>query len=595
MATSYADCPLRIILGMHFLTPNQWIGTMTDLSAGPMESIYSDYVPSDDVTIPFTATASTKRLARTIQGAPPRSLPVPDVTVDDSLDDLLTDFSKATLKERYLTEDESFQDRFANSVRYYANDQEHAQRMYGYISRMWCMPSTPILSNGGNLKGNLISCFVNEAPDSMTGIIDTWSENAHIGSKGGGIGTCWSNVRGIAEKIKANGKTSGAQSFMKVQDSMVSCINQGSNRRGAGAVYLDMKHPDIEVFVDMRRITGGDPDRKCFNLHHGIFVSDAFMQAADRGEPWDLISPHTGNVVKTIDARELFEKIVITRLETGEPYIVFEDAVRRATPEHHKKSGLYPKTSNLCSEITLPTGVDHHGIERTAICCLFQPNAAKFDEWSKDPHFFKDILYFLDNVLEDFIENSGEAFNKARYSARQERSVGVGMMGWHSFLQSKEIPMESVMAKVWNKKIFKHAFEQLDKANYEIALERGACPDAAEHGIMKRFSYVSAGAPTATVSIICQGTSASIDPIPANIYTHKTLDGSFEVKNQHLEKLLDKKGKNTKDIWKSILEQEGSVQHLDFLDQNEKDCYKTAFEIDTPRSSRSSSRSYSFC
>jgi ribonucleoside-diphosphate reductase alpha chain len=859
-------------------------------------------------------TKTTERLAITIKNTPPRSMPVPDVVVDDSRDDYLTAFGKSTLKDRYLTEDESFQDRFANCVRYYADDKDHAQRMYDYISNLWCIPSTPVLANGGTLKGNLISCFVNEVEDSLDGIQDVWEENVWLGSRGGGLGTYYSNVRSLGEIAGLNGKTSGAMSFIKVNDSLVSCISQGLNRRGAGAIYMDVSHPEIETFIEMRKTAGGDPNRKAPNLHHGVCISDAFMEAVENGDEWALISPKTGIEIERVDAQGLMAKILMTRVETGEPYLLFSDTIRRSTPEHHRRSGLHPKTSNLCvapetrilthngyvriedvagteqevwngkqwsvaqvaktgenqklvevhlsngvvlsvteyhkwkiqigygnwatnskmvathelqigdklvkpnfavveggiegdldfayrngfytadgtsqsngtheriylygekrdllpifqemdhrrisefenggkrhaiyynpgellpkftvpmdcdvstklawfagfldgdgtiarngdtesiqcssvnleflrevrlmlttlgvdakiglmkeagnymlpdgkggdasyycqatyrlfltagdsqrllqlglrlnrlkiamrdtqrdaggfvtvidiidngrfddtycfneplehmgvfegiltgncCEITLPTGPDHHGIDRTALCCLFQLNLEMWDAWNKHPTFISDVARYMDNVLQDFIDNAGEKFVKSRYSASRERSIGIGTMGFHSFLQSKNISFESAMAKVWNLKFFSHIRGKLDDASVELAHERGACPDAAEHGIMERFSYKMAQAPTASVSIICGTTSPGIDPITANIFTQKTLDGSFEVKNRHLVELLTKLGKNTKEVWNSINDNDGSVYHLDFLTDQEKDVYKTAFEI----------------
>lgn len=889
---------------------------MTDLSFSNTDYAATEYTPTtaDDFGSVRVMELSTKRLAKTIKNTPLRNMPVPDVVVDDSRDALLTPFSKATLKDRYLTEDESYQDRFANCVRYYANDGEHAQRMYDYISKLWCMPATPILSNGGTTKGNLISCFINDMDDSLEDIVGTWVENIWMGAKGGGIGTYVGGLREIGGKVGTKGKTSGAISFVKVIDSLTACISQAGNRRGAAAVYMDVSHPEIEAFIELRNESGGDPNRKALNLYHGVCIPDAFMEAVENDAEWDLISPKTGKVVETVRAQDIAIKILQTRMNTGTPYIFFSDTVKRATPEHHAKSGLYPHTSNLCVapetrvltrdgympinqiagtvqevwngkqwseaqvaktgenqklvsvylsngvkldvteyhkwkiqlgygegstnskmvathelrkgdklakpnlpvveagfswdsefayrngfytadgtndqygnprlylyakkkellshfasmdplrvvedeaegkrhavyfdkadllpkftvpidgnvatklswfagfmdgdgtvarngdcetlqaasihkdflmevrlmlttlgvdakvnrmrlagtyelpdgkggnaffdckdvyrlvitagdtqrllnlglsfrrldvtqretqrdahqfvtvvdiqnngrvddtycfneplehlgvfegvltgnciEITLPTGKDHKGIDRTAVCCLFQPNAEKFNEWKDNDQFFLDIAYFMDNVLQDFIDNAGECFTKARYSAMRERSIGVGMMGFHSFLQSKMIPYESVMAKVWNLKICNHLKTQMDAASRRLAEERGACPDAAEHGVMERFSYKTAAAPTASVSIICGGTSAGFDIIPANVFTQKTLDGSFEVKNPYLQKILVGYGKDTRAVWNSITEKQGSVQHLDFLSQDERDVFKTSFEVD---------------
>lgn len=884
---------------------------MTDMGIETLVASVEVDAPADLVGL-----VSTRRPAITIENDCSRGREIPVVYVDDSRDTLLTDFGKATMRERYLSPGESFQDRFANCVRYYADDQAHAQRMYEYISKLWVMPATPILSNGGTNKGNLISCFLNDMPDNLNGIVGTWVENIWMAAKGGGIGTYIGKLRSVGSKIKRNGKTTGAMSFTKVIDSLTVCISQGSNRRGAAAVYMDINHPEIDTFIEMRRPAGGDPNRKALNINHGVLVSNKFMEAVRDNKTFDLICPHTGEVRETIDARPLMEKLMITRLETGEPYILFEDAVRDATPEWHKRSGLYPHTSNLCVapetriltsegykvikevagtqqqvwngkewswaqvektgenqklvtvvlsngaklevteyhkwklqvgygnwttnsklvptmdlkpgdrlakpnftvvhagvdvdpsfayrsgfytadgtqeidgsypriylygdkkellpifeampvsrispfedggkrhaiyfdaselapkyrvphetnvrtrlawfaglldgdgcvvrngdteslqvsstkpdflnevrlmlttlgvdskisllreagyydlpdgkggmapylcdsvyrliitagdtqrllelgmetyrlkinrrtvqrdahqfvtvvgvydegryddtycfnepkehlgvfegvltgnciEITLPTGPDHHGVDRTAVCCLIQLNVEKWAEWNTEPQFIKDVARFQDNVLQDFIDHAGEEYIKARYAASQERSIGVGVLGFHSFLQSKNIPMDSAMAKVWNRKFFKHISEQMSIASRELAEERGACPDAAEHGFMERFSYKTAIAPTASVSIICGGGSAGIDPIPANIYTHKTLDGSFQVRNKYLEKLLIEKGRNDDALWIDIESNwGGSVQHLDFLTQDEKDVFKTQFEVD---------------
>lgn len=509
-----------------------------------------------------------------------RDKPLPDVWVDDSRDDLLKPFSKATLDGSYVSPGEKYQDRFANYCRAYADDEAHAQRMYDYVSQLLCTGSTPVVSNGGTTRGLTISCYLNTVPDSMDGIIEHWGENARLGSRGGGLGSYWGKVRSIGEQIGLIGKTSGALSFMKVSDAKSACISQGSTRRASEAVFLDISHPEILQFVEMRQKNGGDPDKKCLNLHHGVVITDAFMEAAINGEMWDLVSPHTGLVVESIDAQALFEKIVEYRMANGEPYIMFKDTVNRYIPEHHKKSKLYVSASNLCQEITLPTGVDHHGIDRTAVCALFQINAEKYDVWSKIPGFLEDIARFMDNLLQDYIDNAGEDFVKARYSAMRERSIAVGHFGIHSLLQSKGIPVSSPMGLAWSTKIAKTIKEGLDEASVKLAHERGACPDAAEHGIMERFSNKTALAPTASVSIICGGGSPGGDWIIANIYTHKTQLGSFEVRNPHLEKVLESHGKNTKEIWKSIEVNQGSVQHLDFLTLTEKEVYLTAFEID---------------
>ncbi|MDC0951897.1 ribonucleoside-diphosphate reductase subunit alpha [Candidatus Pelagibacter ubique] len=502
------------------------------------------------------------------------------IKIDRSRDSKLTDFGRATLKDRYLGHNESFQDLFARVASSYADDNLHAQRIYNYISNLWFMPATPVLSNGGTKRGLPISCFLNEASDSLNGILDLWSENVWLAAKGGGIGSYWGNLRSIGEKIGKVGKTSGIIPFIKVMDSLTMAISQGSLRRGSAACYLPIEHPEIEEFIEMRRPTGGDPNRKALNLHHGVLVSDAFMRAVETDGQWALKSPADGTVQQTISARNLWIRLLTARIETGEPYIIYIDTVNRQIPQHHKLANLTVKTSNLCSEITLPTGIDKNGRDRTAVCCLSSLNLEKYDEWKDDNVMINDVMRFLDNVLTDFIERAPEQFDDAKYSAEKERSVGLGVMGFHSYLQKHSIPLESVMSKAWNKKIFKHIQEHVDQASKDLADERGACPDAADYGYNERFSNKTAIAPTASISIICGGASPGVEPVAANSYTHKTLSGSFNVRNRYLVELLEKHGKNTDDVWSGITTNQGSVSHLDFLTDLEKDVFKTAFELD---------------
>ena len=502
------------------------------------------------------------------------------IKIDRSKDSNLTNFGKATLSDRYLNEGESYQDLFARVASTYADDNLHAQRIYNYISNLWFMPSTPVLSNAGTERGLPISCFLNEASDSLTGIVDLWSENVWLAAKGGGIGSYWGNLRSIGEQVGRVGKTSGIMPFIKVMDSLTLAISQGSLRRGSAACYLPIDHPEIEEFIEMRRPTGGDPNRRALNLHHGVLVSDAFMRAVETDEQWPLKSPHDGTVQSKISARNLWIRLLTARVETGEPYIVFIDTVNRMIPEHHKLAGLTVKTSNLCSEITLPTGIDKAGRDRTAVCCLSSLNLETYDEWKDDPNMIEDVMRFLDNVLTDFITRAPDSFSDATYAAMRERSVGLGVMGFHSFLQKNSIPIESVMAKVWNNKMFKQIDKEVNAASKKLAEERGPCPDAADYGIMERFSNKTAIAPTASISIICGGASPGIEPVAANSYTHKTLSGSFNVRNRYLKELLAKYGKDTDEVWSSITTNQGSIMHLDFLADHEKDVFKTAFEID---------------
>ena len=502
------------------------------------------------------------------------------IKIDRSKDSNLTDFGKATLDDRYLGQSESYQDLFARVASVYADDNLHAQRIYNYISNLWFMPATPVLSNGGTERGLPISCFLNEANDSLKGITDLWEENVWLAARGGGIGSYWGNLRSIGEKIGKVGKTSGIIPFIKVMDSLTLAISQGSLRRGSAACYLQIDHPEIEEFIEMRRPTGGDVNRRSLNLHHGVLVTDDFMRAVETDGQWALRSPYDGTVQSTIPARNLWIRLLTARVETGEPYIIYIDTVNRQIPQHHKLAGLKVKTSNLCSEITLPTGIDNNGKERTAVCCLSSLNLDTYDEWKDNTQFVEDIMRFLDNVMTDFIDRAPDEFANAKYSAMRERSVGLGVMGLHSYFQQKNIPFGSVMSKVWNKKIFKNIQEKVDAASVSLADERGACPDAAEYGIKERFSNKTAIAPTASISIICGGSSPGVEPIAANSFTHKTLSGSFNVRNKYFKKILQKYEKDTDDVWSGITTNQGSVSHLDFLTAEEKDTFKTAFEID---------------
>src|SRR5512146_1937507 len=534
-------------------------GSAMDFSAG-------SEVPSDDVS----ATTSTSKSVHA-----PRF----DVKTDAKRDELLTEFGKETLRDRYLLPGESYQDLFARVADAYADDEEHAQRLYDYISNLWFMPATPVLSNGGTGRGLPISCYLNSVDDSLEGIVGTWNENVWLASRGGGIGTYWGNVRGIGEPVGLNGKTSGIIPFVRVMDSLTLASSQGSLRRGSAACYLDISHPEIEEFLEIRK-PSGDFNRKALNLHHGVLITDEFMQAVRDGSEFTLRSPRDGSERGTLDARSLFQKLVETRLATGEPYIIFIDAVNKAMPKHHRDLGPKVSTSNLCSEITLPTGKDHLGADRTAVCCLSSLSLETWDDWNTDKQFIEDVMRFLDNVLSDYIARAPDEMARAKYSAERERSVGLGVMGFHSFLQARGLPFEGGMAKSWNNRMFKHIRAHVDAASMALAIERGPCADAAEMGVMERFSCKMAIAPTASISIICGGASACIEPIPANIYTHKTLSGSFSVRNPALRTTLAAKGLDTEATWQSILAHEGSVQHLEGLDENEKAIFRTAFEID---------------
>lgn len=513
---------------------------------------------------------------------------IDQIDKDYSRNNKLTTFGKATLEDRYLLPGEDPQDLFARVAGSYADDLDHAQRLYDYMSKLWFMPATPILSNAGLRRGLPISCYLNSVPDNMKGIAGVWNENVFLASKGGGIGTYWGAVRGIGEAVSNSGHTSGIIPFVKVQDSLTLAVSQGSLRRGSAAVYIDIHHPEIEEFIDLRK-PSGDFNRKALSLHHGVMIDDKFMLAVDDGSKYDLVSPKTGEGVKTVDARELWAKLLETRLATGEPYIVFSDTVNRAAPEHHQELGLKVSTSNLCSEVTLPTGVDYLGRNRTAVCCLSSLNLSTYDEWQdKKDQVILDVMVFLDNVLEDFIRRAPPEMHNAVYSVKKERSVGLGVMGFHTYLQKHNIPFESALAKAFNLKVFKAIDEAAARADEILAQERGACDDAATaRRPYLRFSNKTSIAPTASISIICGGTSACIEPIPANIYTHKTLSGSFTVRNWQLQQVMERYALEHKfgqgwidDQWNSILQHEGSVQHLEWMTDWQRAVFKTSFEID---------------
>ena len=515
------------------------------------------------------------------------------VSTDKTKDQLLTNFGKAVLADRYrYTEDETPQKIFARVAEAFADNADHAQNMYEYMSKLWFMPSTPILSNGGTNRGLPISCFLNEAGDSLKGIAGLWHENVWLAARGGGIGSYWGNVRSIGEKVGEVGKTSGVIPFIRVMDSQTLAISQGSLRRGSAAVYLPIHHPEIEEFIEIRRPTGGDPNRKTPNLHHGVVIPNDFMEAVKANGKWDLRSPVDWNIVRSVQARDLWIRLLTARMETGEPYMVFIDHVNDAIPHFHKELGLDVRTSNLCSEITLPTGKDQYGNERTAVCCLGSVNLVKYHEWKNDPQFIGNVVRFLDNVLTHFIKYAPPSMSRAVYSAKQERSIGLGVMGFHSFLQSENVPFESEMARSLNRKMFARIRSEADRFNFILSQERGPCPDYLDveggewtidpepERMPKRFSNMLAVAPTASISVICGGVSPGIEPVVANVYTHKTLSGSFEVRNPYLKEVLIEHGRNTDETWDSIIRHQGSVQHLDFLRDHQKKVFKTAFELD---------------
>jgi ribonucleoside-diphosphate reductase alpha chain len=495
------------------------------------------------------------------------------INIDYSRDELLTDSGKTILKDRYLLPTEaSPQDGFARAAKTFADDQAHAQRLYDYASKLWFMFSTPILSNGGTTRGLPISCFLNYVDDSREGLADHYTENIWLSSMGGGIGGYWGNVRSQGMATSIGNKTTGVIPFMHVVDSQMTAFHQGATRRGSYASYMDVSHPEIVEFIEMRKPTGGDIHRKNLNLHHGINVTDAFMEAVQKGEAWNLVDPHTKQVIKTIDARTLWIKILETRIATGEPYISFIDTVNAALPESQKKLGLKFNHSNLCSEITLPTAKD-----RTAVCCLSSVNLEYFDEWKDNKLFIEDLVRMLDNVLEHFITSAPSYMWRAVNSARCERAIGLGTMGLHSYFQKREVAMGGEKSKDINDFIFKHIHNEAQAANEKLGAERGSPADMEGTGL--RHSHVIAIAPNASSSVICGGTSPSIEPLRANAFSQKTLSGTFLMKNKYLERVLLKHDRNNKEVWKSIVTNGGSVQHLDFLSDEEKAVFKTAIEM----------------
>ena len=516
----------------------------------------------------------------------------------------LDKFSLDTLKDRYFWEEETHaQEAFARAAVFAATykgatDYEMAQRLYNYSSDCWFMFSTPILSNGGTTRGLPISCFLNYVPDSRDGLSSHYDENIWLASSGGGIGGYWGDIRSNGISTSSGSRSTGSIPFIHVVDSQMLAFNQGVTRRGSYAAYMDISHPEIEEFINMRKESGGDINRKCLNLHNGINITNDFLKAVRDDADWRLIDPKTNEAVKTINARELWWQIIYARAETGEPYMINIDNCNDALPQGQKDLGLEIKQSNLCSEITLPTNE-----ERTAVCCLSSVNLEHYDEWSKDDYFIKDLITMLDNVLQHFIENAidtsqlgeynanykrfkgyvkdgKEGFTKAAYSAYRERSLGLGAMGFHAYLQSNKIPFGGIQATGFNYQAFKHIKNKATKASQELADIRGEAPDVSGSGM--RNAHLLAVAPNASSSIICSGTSPSVEPYRANVFTHKTLSGSYQVKNKYLEKVLRSKGlkgEELDNIWKDIAANNGSVQHLSMLDDTEKELFKTANEL----------------
>ena len=493
-------------------------------------------------------------------------------------DGLFDELGIARLKESYMMDHElSPQERLAYVSKSFSSNPEHAQRLYDYASKHWLSYSTPILSYGKSSRGLPISCYLNYIHDSAEGLVDNLSETNWLSMLGGGVGIGF----GIRS---SDDKSTGVMPHLKMYDASSLAYRQGKTRRGSYAAYLDIDHPDILVFLEMRKPTG-DQNTRCLNMHHGINISDEFMSLIETcmtddnaDDSWELRDPHSKKVYDVVSAKELWQRILEMRMQTGEPYLHFIDRSNEQLPVWLKQKGLKVHQSNLCSEIILPTSAD-----RTAVCCLSSVNLEYFDQWSKDKQFLSDVLEMLDNVLQTFIDNAPDTISRAKYSAMRERSVGVGALGFHAYLQSKGVPFESAIAKSLNMRMFKHIRTELDAANRKLGEERGEAPDA--YGTGLRCSHVMAIAPNASSSIIMGNTSPSIEPWRANAYRQDTISGAFLNKNKFLDKLIKEKcNEDTKlnydKIWSSVIANDGSVQHLRCLTDIEKEVFKTSMEID---------------
>tara|TARA_R110000803_G_scaffold10202_2_gene31479 strand:- start:4812 stop:6611 length:1800 start_codon:yes stop_codon:yes gene_type:complete len=504
--------------------------------------------------------------------------PILNISISPDRDSLFDELGIARLKESYMMDHElSPQERFAYVSKSFSSDQEHAQRLYEYSSKHWLSYSTPILSYGKSSRGLPISCYLNYIHDSAEGLVENLSETSWLSMLGGGVGIGF----GIRS---SDDKSTGVMPHLKMYDASSLAYRQGKTRRGSYAAYLDVDHPDLLLFLEMRKPTG-DQNFRCLNMHHGINISDKFMQLIETSmtddnvdDSWELCDPHSKKVYDVVSAKEIWQRILEMRMQTGEPYLHFIDRSNEQLPSWLKQKGLKVHQSNLCSEIILPTSA-----ERTAVCCLSSVNLEYFDEWSKDKQFLPDVLEMLDNVLEFFINNAPNSISRAKYSASKERSVGVGALGFHAYLQSKGMSFESAVAKSINMRMFKHIRTELDSANRKLGKERGEAPDAKGTGL--RCSHVMAVAPNASSSIIMGNTSPSIEPWRANAYRQDTISGSFLNKNKFLDKLIKEKcSEDTKldydKIWSSIIANDGSAQHLRCLTEIEKEVYKTSMEID---------------
>lgn len=497
------------------------------------------------------------------------------IEIDLSRDALFSEISLKRLRESYMRESEvSPQERFAFVAEAFASNPQHAQRIYDYASKHWLSFSTPILSFGRSKRGLPISCFESFMPDTAEGLVDTLSEVNWLSMLGGGVG--------IHIGIRSAGdKSVGVMPHLKIYDAACLAYRQGRTRRGSYAAFLPIDHPDIVQFIEMRKPTG-DQNIRTLNLHHGICISDKFMRLieksmvdAEADDSWELKNPNSREVVEVVSARDLWQRMLEIRMQTGEPYFVFTDTANRMLPSWLSDQNLKINGSNLCTEIFLPTND-----KRTAVCCLSSLNLEYFDDWKNDSKFIPDTMEFLDNVLQYFIDNAPDQIARARYSALRERSIGIGALGFHAYLQSKGFPIESVLAKSINIRIFTHIKDQCAIGDRILCEKRGACPDAKEFGIERRFSHWTAIAPNASSSLIMGATSPSIEPMRANIYRQDTLSGAHIIKNRQLEKVLREYGMDNDDVWTDIITHDGSVQHIEALPQSVRDVFKTAQEID---------------
>jgi len=500
------------------------------------------------------------------------------IAVDFSRDSLFDELGIKRLKESYMKEDEtSPQERFAYVSKTFGSNQDHSQRLYEYSSKHWLSYSTPILSFGRSKRGLPISCFLPYLDDSAEGLVNTLSEVNWLSMLGGGVGI------GLGIR-SADDKSVGIMPHLRTYDASSLAYRQGRTRRGSYAAYLDISHPDILMFLEMRKPTG-DQNMRCQNLHHGINITDDFMHLIEQAmldptfdDTWNLKDPHSGEVRDHISAKELWQRILEIRMQTGEPYLHFIDTSNAAMPEFQKKLGLSIKQSNLCSEIILPTDK-----ERTAVCCLSSLNLEYFDEWKNDKLFLRDTAEMLDNVLQYFIDNAPDTIGRAKFSAKRERSIGIGALGFHAYLQRNSLAWESALATSANNRMFKHISEGLNEANLQLGKERGEALDCVGTG--RRFAHVMAVAPNASSSILMGNTSPSVEPFRANAYRQDTLSGSYLNKNKHLDKIIKEMCDadtelDYNEIWSSIIANDGSIQHLEFLDDWTKSVYKTSMEID---------------